>query len=247
MCNFNRQPRTIYMRQFIVYFIFLVTILVGCNQSQNTDKTTIEDTKSELDTFYLGNKLVHVTKVEKSTFDKLPEFALKSNESEYLLKDSSTVKRTGDTLFFKISDNKKVTLINNNSDNDTYVNYSYGGLISDLNKYLIYATYYEWNNYLLIDPVSGDTTITAGLPIVSPDKKTFICGNCDLLAGFTFNGIELYSNINKPELLSARELTKWGPTNIKWLDNSSLIVECNISDTTNANLQRQEFLKLTWK
>lgn len=123
----------------------------------------------------------------------------------------------------------------------------YRGLLPDLNKYLIYATYYEWYNYVLIDRVSGDTTITAGLPIISPDKKTFICGNCDLVAGFTFNGIELYTNKNKPELVAIRELTKWGPTSIKWLDNSSLIVECNISDTTNANLERQDFLKLTWK
>ena len=235
------------MRQFIVCYIFLVTILFSCNQSQNTDKTAIEDTKSELDTFYLGDKLVHVTKVEKSTFDKLPEFVLKSDESHYLLKDSSVVKRNIDTLFFEIADNKKVTLVNDNSDNDTYANYSYRGLLPDLNKYLIYATYYEWYNYVLIDRVSGDTTITAGLPIISPDKKTFICGNCDLVAGFTFNGIELYTNKNKPELVAIRELTKWGPTSIKWLDNSSLIVECNISDTTNANLERQDFLKLTWK
>ncbi len=180
-----------------------------------------------------------------------------SVEIEYLIKDSVLVKRKGDTLFFTVSDNKKITLINVpeitiSPNNDTSINdvnyaqYSYLGFNKDIEAYLVYGSFYEWVNFLLIDKRTGDTTVTCQEPTISPNKEYFICGNSSLSYDENFNGLEFYKNSHKPILISSRYLEKWGPAEIKWLDNNSLLIKCDVLDSSGTNFQEQ-YLKLHWK
>jgi hypothetical protein len=239
-------------QQYPAFFIFcLACLFAGCSQSPNPEEQVRIGALPEIDTFYFGNRLVHVKKSDKNTFDKLPGFTENWNahkeEKNKLKKDAKWVYRNSDTLFFNIAGNKKVTLVNSSNNlSDNTVVYHYVGVIPELNKYLIFAALWEGFNYVLIDKETGDTTITIGFPVASPDKKYFVCGNCDLIAGYTFNGIELYTNENKPKQLASRELKNWGINNIRWLDNSSLIVSASFFDTASVNYQRTEYLKLRW-
>ncbi|HWY35057.1 MAG TPA: hypothetical protein VNX68_10450, partial [Nitrosopumilaceae archaeon] len=79
----------------------------------------------------------------------------------------------------------------------------------------------------------------------SPDKNYFISGNADLVAGFVFNGFDLYEIKNKKiHLIGRRELSNWGPEKIAWINNSSLLVQRIISDTTKPDKVRSEYVKL---
>jgi hypothetical protein len=233
------------MKKIPLLFL-LITIVSSCNEPAKTPNVTpVKALVSEFDTFYLGNKLIEVTKIEKIEFDRLTPSKedVKSDESFYLQKDSSLVKRNGDTLFLKTSQ-KTVTFLNNKSEDDSYAQYSYNGYLSDLNQFLVYGVFYEWFEYFLIDGITGDTTMCSSSPLLSPDKKMFITGNDDLEAGFNFNGLALYKNSHKPELIGSRALNKWGPNSIKWFDNSTLLIECNVLDTTSANYFRTDYFKL---
>lgn len=236
------------MRMQTILFFLCGALIISCSEKKQ-DKPEIEKGPvSETDTFYLGDKLVQVEKATKAEFDKLDSIVFDTSEVQNLLADSSSVKRKGDTLFFSISNNRKVTLVNNYADDDdTYVSYSYLGFMKDIDQFLVFGVYYEWYNYLLIDKQTGDTTITCGDPVVSPNKKYFICGNADLEARFTFNGFELYENTHKPKLVNSRELGKWGPEMIKWLDNETMLARCSISDTAAKNLIRTDYFKLKIK
>jgi hypothetical protein len=233
------------IKQIIISF-FLIGLL-GCGSEPPAEKVTDNNNipKPEQDTFYLGNILVHLEKIQKTDFDKVSENPVDTaNEALLLRRDSSLVSRSGDTLFF-MTGRGKVTLLNIESEGDNYSNYLYKGYLKDMNQFLVYGAFYEWFNYQLIDRITGDTTALSGEPVLSPDKKRFISGNSDLMAGFTFNGIELYKSTHKPELIGARALGKWGPNIIKWLDNRTLVIECNVSDTTLENMERLDYFKLT--
>lgn len=112
---------------------------------------------------------------------------------------------------------------------------------------MVYATYYESYDYLLIDNGSGAITHTWGLPVISPDGHHFVTVNKDLLAGFTSNGIQLYKNKSSPKLLGEHLLDKWGSDDIKWVNNTTLVVKASVSDTISENLEHTEYFRLKFK
>ncbi|MDT8412239.1 MAG: hypothetical protein RQ875_07255 [Vicingaceae bacterium] len=234
--------------------------IIGCSESKvdsNTDPIIGIDTvvtdevknqESDLITFNLGEITAKVKLIEKSEFEKIFIPKPSEDEAKNLYKDSLKVTRIQDTLIFKLNNGENAYLINDDSDDDSkYGQYHYLGTIDNLNHFIVYGAFYEWHNYLLIDMESGDTNYLAGFPILSPDKKTIISGNCDLVAGFTFNGLELYSNTNPINKISSIELMEWGPEEIKWIDNSILLIKGYVSDTSMDNLRRLEYFKIEFK
>ena len=223
-----------------------VFILFSCSHSGSEKNTGKKDSlRSEIDTFYVGKKLFTVEPSSKEEFDKLPETLVDTAESHNLLKDSGHVKRTGDSLVFTLNGSGRVVLKNEITDDDSYVRYTYCGSIPEIGKWLVYGAYYEWYNYLLIDQSTGDTTEVIGEPLVSPDRKHFVCANSDLFAGFTYNGIELFENEQgRTKLIGSREIGAWGPDRIRWLDNSTMLVEQSRIDTTAQNMEAIRYIRL---
>lgn len=233
------------MRTTTIFLILSVFTIISCNQpsSKEIPKVLV----SELDTFYLGNKLVNVEKVLKADFDKIITPATNSYEVEYLLKDSSVAKRIGDTLFLRVAD-RMVKFVNDTSNDDMFLNYHYLGFQRDIGQYVLSVGFSEESIYYLIGSKTGDTTIPFGRPVISPDKKYFICGHDGMsYYDLDINGFELYKNSPKPELISRRELREWGPSEIYWVDNSTLLVECAVADTTQEDGSHEEYFRLTWK
>jgi hypothetical protein len=229
------------------FFIFSLSILLwACGNPTSEKKEVGKILSSEIDTFYLGNKLIKVETVQKTTFDESPSPAFDTSETRNLEADASLAKRTGDTLTISISGNKKLYFVNDTSETD-YANYYYMGKMKNTNQCLISEIYYEGSGYSLINYQTGDTTTLSGKPVLSPDKKYFICGNADLMAGFNINGFELFENLPKPKFLSARELMKWGPEQIKWVNDTVLLVKATVLDSTAEYSMRTDYFKLTFQ
>ncbi len=224
--------------------IILAMALYSCSStSDNMDctKSDIDTVKvSEVDTFILGNRLVHVERIDSAAFGSETNANIASTNSYSL--NNGLVRKNGDSLVF-LCEKRIAILVNDTSDSDRASRYDYIGYMPDIGKFLIHGAFYEWFSYLLIDRITADTTYVHSIPKVSPDKRTFVSGNADLLAELDFNGIEWHKNVNKPTLIGVRALSKWGPSEIKWVDNSTLLVEGFELDTSLIR-ERKVYLKL---
>lgn len=223
----------------------LVFVTLACREGK---KAVTDRSHAAADTFYLCNKLMRLDSITLNEYEKVPVIPIgDSSEGVNLLRDSAAVKRHGDSLIITAG-GKEIILVNNHSDTcDATANHEYRGFNKDLGKYIVHSIYWEWYNYILIDKESGDTVVACGEPIASPDKRFFMCGNADLVAQFTFNGFELYENRHKPKLICQRELLKWGPHEIKWIAQNTLLVAATVVDTTTPDLERPAYYKLSIK
>ncbi|MXN91386.1 hypothetical protein GR160_09105 [Flavobacterium sp. Sd200] len=238
------------MRSFSTLIAILSCIfLVNCQKDKKTEEDADEPTDSkvlvsELDTFYLGGKIVRVEKIKKSDFDEADApVAIDTSEINNLERDSEIVKRIGDTLLFKTAA-KEVTLINNNSDTDEYARYTYYGYREDMDQFVVFGGFYEWHNYILVDAQTGDQTILWGQPEVSPNGKLIVSGNSDLTAQFTDNGLQLYQSTHAPKVLGEKILQSWGPEKIKWYDNNTLYIKANVVDDNSPDLETTTHFKV---
>lgn len=146
-------------------------------------------------------------------------------ENYYIAKVSDKVKRTDGTLTISLSNGKTIAMTNTKSDDDSYEVYQFISL--DQNGYFIVATYYmESYAYLLINSVNGKKISTVGYPVFSLDKKQYVAGNYDMMASFTFNGIDFMTTTSDSIISNAKiDFTTWGPDEVKWKDDSTLYVK----------------------
>lgn len=238
------------MKFYSIVFAFLSGMaLVNCGNDKTAEKVEIETVSekplaSELDTFYLGGKLVHVEKIEKSAFDEVDAApAVDTSEVKNIQNDSDKVQRMGDTLRIKTTA-KDVFIVNNDSDTDEYAHYTYQSYIKNIDQYLVFGGFYEWHNYLLIDGKTGAQTVLWGSPVVSPNGEYIVSGNADLVAQFTDNGIQLFANAGAPKIIGERILQLWGPEEIRWSDNKTLFVKANVADDKSPDMEVTRYFKL---
>lgn len=218
-------------------------------KEQHLPEATIPETvlRSELDTFNLGDMRVRVEKITKTDFYSLPANpVIDTSEAGNIAADSDYVRRIGDSLIITTK-TKEVALVNDGNDEedvDDYVVFSYAGYLKPLNQFMTSAYYYESYDYVLADNLTGDLTHLWGTPVPSPDGKRFATANSDLQAGFTYNGIQLYTNAHPPVLIAQRELQEWGPEEIRWKDNNTLFVKAALSDAQANYGIRYEYFRL---
>ncbi len=234
---------------FIIISLLSCLMLANCGKEKPLEKAEIESVAqrplaSELDTFYLGGKLVRVEKIEKSDFEEVDATpAIDTSETKNLQRDSDKVQRTGDTLQIKTAA-KNVFIVNNDSDTDEYAQYTYMGYNKAIDQYLVFGGFYEWHNYLLIDAKTGSQTVLWGKPVVSPNGKYIVSGNTDLVAQFTDNGIQLFESGNAPKVIGEKILQLWGPEEIRWSNDTTLFVKANVSDEKSPDLEVTRYFKL---
>lgn len=231
-----------------IHFFVIILVLFRCSNSDKIDKkiNTNDSLKvSKLDTFYVGEILFKVESINAENFNKSNDNTMPFDTSETvnIQRDSNWVKRMGDTLKL-LTDNGEISIVNTPPDNDGFSNYEYLYYDSRINKYVIAGSYWESYDYVLVDKLTGIKVTTIGLPSVSPNRKYIFTGNCDLVAGFTLNGIELYKSSTK-EHIGTKELSSWGPLNYKWINDSTIYAKVSISDTSSSTLERPGYLKLT--
>ncbi|HPQ08150.1 MAG TPA: hypothetical protein PK995_02885 [Bacteroidia bacterium] len=97
---------------------------------------------------------------------------------------------------------------------------------------------------MMVNKKNGFKCYIIGLPYISNDGKKIISINEDLLSGYSFNGIELYSIFKDSlKLEFSKKLDKWGPFDIKWINEKQILLKRRILDS-NANY-KYDFKLLT--
>lgn len=229
--------------------IAFLTALISCTK-ESTETTTgskVEDSlltvekdsryAEQVDSaiFHIKNYRFEVKASSKEAFDAVKSSFenMDTSEANRIRKYENFISRSGDSLIIKTTDGGNVYLVTRQSDNDDLAIYDFIQDMPDINQWLVLGSYWESYGYLLIDKTSGDTTHLYGMPVVSPDKKHIITFNQDLQAGFTFNGLQLLEMQNgKPVLIGAKELYYWGPDNVTWKNDHTLLVQQAFSNLT---------------
>ncbi len=150
---------------------------------------------------------------------------MEAMEQYYISKVADKVSRKDNQLILSLTNGKSVTLVNTISQGDDYEVYQFQKL-NDNGYYSVAVFYYESYGYYLINAENGNKTFTIGTPIPSPDQKQYVAANYDMVAAFTFNGLELLT-ATKDSAMSTLKLDffTWGPEEIKWKDDSTLYVK----------------------
>lgn len=102
--------------------------------------------------------------------------------------------------------------------------------LTELGYYTLYITDSgERRSGWFINEKTGDSFYTKGEPILSTNKKRFIVANYDMEEGLEWNGIQIYSINDKEITLEYEEaLFSWGPTNVKWVDDTHILLTKNV-------------------
>lgn len=219
--------------------ILLAAVLFSCTETKSNSQQHSTDSSSNLvdssssniatavatpiDTFKIGNKLFLVYDLgADSPFEEESESADKPEAKD------EHVTREGNTLTI-VTENGKTTLKNNLTDTYAdYIKFTYRGYYPEIKQFGVSCSLYESGSFLLVNQVTGQNVRTLSAPIISPDKKHVICKSLDLEAGFEVNGIELYTYENDKLTKVGRTVFnkyEWGPGQMKWADNNTLIAE----------------------
>lgn len=219
-------------------YLFLLLAITSCiNQIPAAHKPAVISKpaahEQPLDTIQIGNKTFLMYAMAESPFDPEPTIEADSAKDIH-------AKRKGKELIITADNGKKVVLTDKpdiDRDGENYTIYTYTGYQPDIKQHSINGTYYESMDFLLVSQTNGETVTTWGPPVIAPDKKHFICSSYDLDADILPNGLQLYSCLNgiiTPE--GEISLEKWGPGQIKWQDNNTLIVEYITLDSAMAKV-----------
>lgn len=230
------------MKNMLFLLSIAVILLWGCTQSATkTDETAVAaDTAAAtakdpfapdaapvgkaIDTVHAGNKTFIVYFIDKATFDQYPQPIPDTSEKNALAKDTS-VTRIGSDLYIRLANNKQLILSSNSvDDGDAYIRFKFTGDYPAIKRKGFEVTYYEADGFELVNPENGDTLLTWTAPVISPDKKYFICATQDLIEGYNPNGFQLFEvNNNDIKLTGEVHLRKWGMEKAQWIDNKTII------------------------
>ncbi|MDD5126306.1 LamG-like jellyroll fold domain-containing protein [Methylovulum sp.] len=161
------------------------------------------------------------------------------------------VKREGQTLRLRLKNGQFHNLKNREESNeDGGRDYHFQAHLPDLHSYLVWISESEGNSLLLVDTSTGAETEIWGNPVISPDHKRFLTFSMDMEASFIANGIQIWNDqVSKFVSEYDQEYNDWGPSEVKWIDNSTISITKNIPDTKTGGNYREAiaYLKLDGK
>ncbi len=191
----------------------------------------------ERDTVTIGDVLYTVTDIDPAEYSAVPAYRPQPEvEDKNILRHAGKVSRRGDSLLLKLADGRTEVLTTSHSKGDDGADYSdadyrFLDYIPSMKAYLVYVVGYEYYHCMLVHAVTGAKINTVGIPQLSPDKRSFICSNSDLVAGFTTNGFELFRvSGDDIVLVQERQPENWGPVMIKWKDAKSFVAHLQECD-----------------
>jgi hypothetical protein len=124
-----------------------------------------------------------------------------------------------------ILDNGEETMLSPNELHDEAA-YTFEKLFRDKSLLLFRVQWFEGNNYFLLNTKSGEKTYTIGRVYFSLNGKYCISINDDIEASYSANGFQLFSIGENNSLEEIWEYSpNWGPENIKWIDDNTLIAK----------------------
>jgi hypothetical protein len=149
-------------------------------------------------------------------------------EQRWLTHSALPVERDSLELVVEIANGPPIVFRDTLLDQPDVVLYSYRLHYPSVQYHLIEVQYYEGGIYILLDGVSGDRTLSHGIPVLSPDTTHFVAASQDLVAGYSPTGIQIWRiagrriELEFSSLSDHRRLPSWGPAKPFWLDTSRI-------------------------
>lgn len=224
-----------------IFLLLAAAFLIGC---ESTRDGITSPSSSLYEHFNIDTVRIEVQPSSREEFLRF-KYDLDSTEEIFLRKDSQLVYRHQDSLFLQLDNGSRSIWINFHSDEDeNYVDYEYMGRLDNLGHYILNASYSEWRNYILVNPIDGDTTLLCGYPELSPNRTLIAAGNSDLFSGFSFNGLQLFAFRNGVLHEVGEKELDWGVEDLYWEDSLSIVVQRNVYDSSLVELQTTDYVKL---
>jgi hypothetical protein len=219
-------------------FITLVLIVLSCSNKNKSSQVV------KPDTLMINNSVYVLDSIGFDEFEAVKTERFNENDSE-TINDSSVTRQDKLNLNFKLRNGQEITLKNDTSDSN-YETYRFIESLKNIDYWLIGVTYYEGRGYLLIDKQNGDETEIYGNPYFSKNKDWFITYSFDIEAAFDPNGFQLFQVENgKAKLKWTKDINDWGPSIIKWLNDSSVVIEqSRISNDPNESGMQLSYKKM---
>ncbi len=129
---------------------------------------------------------------------------------------------TDSTLVLKLSDGKESIFPKWDSENDE--GYTFEHYFDKINYYLLRVQWGEGNCWMLVNRKNGLKKYISGLPYISEDNKRILTINTDLDAGYSFNGLELYSILADSIKAEFSKETVFGPTSVNWIGENQFLL-----------------------
>ena len=129
---------------------------------------------------------------------------------------------TDSTLVLTLADGKESIFAKWDSVNAE--GYTFEHYFDKIDYYLLRVQWDEGNCWMLVNRKNGFKKYISGLPYISVDNKQILTINTDLEAGYSFNGIELYSlNADSIKVEFSKE-TVFGPISVKWISENQFLL-----------------------
>lgn len=207
----------------ILPFLLAIGLFEACSHEPEPNHK-VTSTEVKRDTLLVGQKICYMEATTDTNYI-FPKIDRYSETDSAALLNIKNAWRRGDTLFVKC-DNQEVQLVNNLKEDGDFRAYRFLLYNPEIDYYVIHCSFYEGSGMLLINKKTGKKIETLGIPAVSPGKKFFACGNCDLIARYDVSGIELYEKQGDSyNLLGTREIAEWGPEQMGWKNDTSLLIQ----------------------
>ena len=143
--------------------------------------------------------------------------------------------RNGDTLTVRLGRSRVKSFVDEDSEHENGVSYTYREFIPEIEHHLVHAHLYEGTGYLLVSHRTGDMLRIHAPPIFSPDGNRFATASEDLESRYNPNEIQIW-RIGESAIVLEWSLAPaenpvviapgaWGPKNLRWISPTEIRVQ----------------------
>jgi hypothetical protein len=220
----------------------LTILLVACGQSSQSDENPSIQNKKEI-----VNDSLQTFSVTKTTVDDFNK--AKNSFKDNTLYDTQAFKKINGEIKLPVDEKWqpfaifKDTLLN--TDDSGIRQYEYVGQFDKIGFYIVNGSFWEHNEYYLIDKRTGRQTTTWSTPIISPNEKYI--ANLSMAYGLEGvpNGIQIWridrhkeNEVEPITIVKHLELDQqiWAPDDFAWeTDNSIILKVASVENYLNEN------------
>jgi hypothetical protein len=195
-------------------FLLTLALFFSCKDQNSTPSA-----KLHADSLQIGDNIVYLDSISENDFKKVKNMRQKDNP------DTSIVKIFKDSILIRTA-SKNLVFRNDSSDSDSMATYEFKSIMPDPGYVHIKGFHWEWTTDRFINLKSSVETHFWDNPVLSPDKQKVVAYSCDIEAGFMPNGIQLFK-INQDTIINLfeKEIDNWGPEEVKWGSDTSLVIK----------------------
>ncbi|TYP74190.1 SH3 domain-containing protein [Aquimarina intermedia] len=118
------------------------------------------------------------------------------------------------------------------------------------NLYVFWENWLEAGNPIIVNGLNGEIIDVMGRKFSSStNENIFASYAIDIWAGWTPNGIQVFE-VQNGSLIELYKIDpsylldeNWGPVELKWIDESTILIECKVIDSKESFYKKLEFRK----